>query len=217
MADTWKLNGQYMEACNCKPACPCIFLSTPTEGDCTALVGWHIDQGNFGSTDLSGLNVAMAVYSPGNMVEGKWRAALYVDARASETQKNSLIQIFGGQAGGHPARLASFVGEILGVASVPIEYQANGKHRSLRVEASRMPTSTPSAAEPKLKSPWPITRSASRPVIRRWLRNRPACATRITVTSGRSRIATACTRHSPIRLRGGAWLNLAVCQSAGIA
>ena len=133
MADTWKLNGQYMEACNCKPACPCIFLSAPTEGDCTALVGWHIDQGNFGSTDLAGLNVAMAVYSPGNMVEGKWRAALYVDARANEAQKNSLIQIFGGQAGGHPARLASFVGEILGVASVPIEYQMNGKHRSLRI------------------------------------------------------------------------------------
>ncbi|MEZ5395247.1 MAG: DUF1326 domain-containing protein [Bryobacterales bacterium] len=114
MADQWKLDGQYMEACNCKAACPCIFLSEPTEGDCTAVVGWHIEKGNFGTVDLADLNVAMAVYSPGRMHETQWKAALYLDARADEAQKNSLIQIFSGQAGGHPARLGSHVGEVLG-------------------------------------------------------------------------------------------------------
>jgi len=133
MAETWKLDGQYLEACNCKPACPCIFLSTPTEGECTAVVGWHIDKGNLGAVDLSGLNAAMAVYTPGAMHLTKWRAALYLDAKASESQKNALLQIFSGQAGGHPARLGSFIGEVLGVASVPIDYKANGKHRSLKV------------------------------------------------------------------------------------
>ena len=133
MAESWKLDGQYMEACNCKPACPCIFLSPPTEGDCTALVGWHIDKGNHGALDLSGLNVALAVHSPGKMHETRWRAALYVDARASEGQKNALIQIYAGQAGGHPARLASFVGEVMGVTSVNIDYEVKGKHRSLRI------------------------------------------------------------------------------------
>ena len=68
MAEPWKLDGQYLEACNCKAASyPCIFLSAPTEGDCTAVVGWHIDKGNLGAADLAGLNVAMAVYSPGTM------------------------------------------------------------------------------------------------------------------------------------------------------
>lgn len=133
MAEPWKLDGQYMEACNCKAACPCIFLSTPTEGDCTAVVGWHIDKGHLGIVDLGGLNVAMAVYSPGAMHLTKWRAALYLDAKASESQKNALITIFAGKAGGHPARLGSFIGEVLGVASVPIEYKANGKQRSLKV------------------------------------------------------------------------------------
>ena len=133
MAERWKLDGQYLETCNCKPACPCIFLSTPTEGDCTVLVGWHIDKGNFGSVDLAGLNMALAVYSPGEMHVTKWRAALYVDAKANESQKNSLIQIFSGQAGGHPARLGSHIGEVLGVSSVAIDYEKNGKHRSLRV------------------------------------------------------------------------------------
>jgi hypothetical protein len=83
--------------------------------------------------DLSGLNVAMAVYTPGAMHETKWRAALYLDSKATETQRNTLLEIFSGQAGGHPARLASFVGEVMGVTSAPIDYEIKGKHRTLRV------------------------------------------------------------------------------------
>ena len=133
MAETWKVTGDYLEACNCKPACPCVFLSPPTEGDCTVLVGWHIDKGNFGSVALDGLNVSLAVHSPGIMHEVKWKAALYVDDKASEPQKNALIQIFAGQAGGHPARLCAHVGEVLGVASVNIAFRKDGKRRSLHV------------------------------------------------------------------------------------
>ncbi len=49
-------------------------------------------------TDLSGLNVAMAITTPGTMVETKWRAALYLDARASDPQKQALTRIFAGKA-----------------------------------------------------------------------------------------------------------------------
>ncbi len=45
---SWNLDGTYMETCNCATACPCIFLSDPTEGECGALVGWHIDHGKDG-------------------------------------------------------------------------------------------------------------------------------------------------------------------------
>lgn len=131
--ESWKISGQYLESCNCKPACPCVFLSTPTEGDCTVVVGWHIDSGNYAGTDLSGLNVALAVYSPGEMHLVPWKAALYLDARASEDQKNSLLKIFSGQSGGHPARLGGHIGEVLGVASVPIEFEQTGKHGKLKV------------------------------------------------------------------------------------
>ncbi len=133
MPETWQVSGQYLESCNCKPACPCVFLSTPTEGDCTVVVGWHIDTGKYGDVDLGGLNVALAVYSPGTMHEVPWKAALYIDARATEAQKNGLLTIFSGQGGGHPARLAGHIGEVLGVASVPIEFEKNGKHRRLKV------------------------------------------------------------------------------------
>lgn len=133
MSEKWSLTGTYFEACNCDVACPCVFLSPPTTGDCTVLVGWHIDKGVHGNVALDGLNVALAVHSPGHMVTTKWQAALYFDGKASEAQKNALMQIFTGQAGGHPAVLVSFVGEVLGAKSVGIDYHADGKRRSLKI------------------------------------------------------------------------------------
>ncbi len=133
MAETWKLTGTYCEACNCDVACPCVFLSPPTDGECTALVGWHIDKGTYGSVDLENLNVALAVHSPGHMAQVKWRAALYFDQKASEKQKDALTQIFTGQAGGHPGMLVTHVGDVLGIKQVPIEFTAKGKRCSLKI------------------------------------------------------------------------------------
>jgi hypothetical protein len=134
MSQEWKINGTYFEACNCDAACPCIFLSDPTEDDCTALVAWHIDEGNFDGVALDNLNVALAVLSPGNMAAVKWTAAIYFDDSASDSQKEALTQIFTGQAGGHPGRLVSHVGDVLGISSLPMTYQAEGKRRSLKIK-----------------------------------------------------------------------------------
>lgn len=133
LAEKWKLTGTYCEACNCDVACPCVFLSAPTEEECTVLVGWHIDKGNFGSVDLGNLNVALAVHSPGHMGDVKWRAALYLDSNASGKQQDALTRIFTGQAGGHPGMLVSHVGEVLGIKNVPIEFKADGKRRTLKI------------------------------------------------------------------------------------
>jgi len=134
MAATWGVSGTYFETCNCEAACPCVFLSAPSTGECTLLVGWHVDRGRFGDVKLDGLNAALAVYSPGHMLEVPWQAALYLDQRASPEQKDALLRIFSGQAGGHPAVVAQHIGEVLGVTSAPIEYRAEGKKRSLRID-----------------------------------------------------------------------------------
>lgn len=129
----WKLSGTYFETCNCEAACPCVFTSPPTEGDCTALVAWHIKQGSFGDTRLDGLNVALAVHAPGTMVQTKWKVAAYFDDQASQPQNDALHQIFGGKAGGHPAVLASFIGEIVGARNVPMRFEGTGKSASLTI------------------------------------------------------------------------------------
>ena len=122
----WATKGDYFEACNCEVSCPCIFLSPPTGKDCSVMLAWHIDKGNFEDTDLDGLNVAMAVHSPGHMQKVKWSAAVYLDSRANKSQTNALDQIYGG-------KYKEFIGEMLGTRSVPIEYKINGKGRSLSI------------------------------------------------------------------------------------
>jgi hypothetical protein len=133
MSHKWQLSGTYFETCNCDTTCPCIFLSDPTQGDCNVLVAWHIEEGNFNGVRLNDLNVAFAAHSPGNMATTPWKAAVYFDANASDAQKDALMQIFTGQAGGHPSRLVSHVGEVLGVSSRPMTYLAKGRERSLTV------------------------------------------------------------------------------------
>jgi hypothetical protein len=129
----WELKGDYFEACNCELTCPCVFLSPPTGSDCTVLLAWHVDKGRFGDTKLDGLNVALAVYSPGDMQKVKWKAALYLDSAANTSQVDALGQIYGGKHGGNPAGLAPFIGEMLGARTVAIDYKVSGKRRSLKI------------------------------------------------------------------------------------
>ncbi|HEY0838025.1 MAG TPA: DUF1326 domain-containing protein [Azospirillum sp.] len=130
---TWSVKGTYAEACTCKGACPCIYLQPPTEGDCAALVGWRIEEGRDGDTELSGLNVALALHSPGPMPEGDWRVALYLDERADEAQRASLTRIFSGSAGGHLANLAPLIGEVTGIDTVPIRFEGGDGHYEITI------------------------------------------------------------------------------------
>ena len=116
MTKQWQLKGNYFESCNCDIMCPCIFLKPPTKGYCKALVAWQINQGNMEDIDLSGLNVGLYVTANGNMIEGNWKIVLYIDAKANDQQKEALTEIYGGEVGGHPAVLASLVGEIIKVS-----------------------------------------------------------------------------------------------------
>ena len=130
----WNIKGTYVEACNCETVCPCIFFSPPTEGDCTVMLGWHIDEGEFDGTSLNGLNAALLAYSPGNMKDGNWKVALYVDERANEVQNEALMGIFSGQVGGHIANLAPLIGEVLGARSAAIKLDTSAGNFSFSVD-----------------------------------------------------------------------------------
>lgn len=136
MSDDWKLEGHYFESCTCDLVCPCIFLMPPTKGYCEAFIGWHIEKGHMGDTDLSGLNVAAWLHAPGLLTDGGWKLVLYIDDQASDGQKNALQEIYGGKVGGHPAVIASLVGEVLGVHSAGITLSGDGKCKTLKVESS---------------------------------------------------------------------------------
>ena len=134
MASKWMITGTYFEACNCDVVCPCLFTSKPTiPNDCRVFDAWHIDKGQMGRTDLSGLNVAMTIDSPGHMLEVPWTVALYIDKRADKKQNDALTRIFGGKVGGHPALLANHVGKVNGISTVPIKFVTEGKRRHVTI------------------------------------------------------------------------------------
>ena len=137
-SSSWKLQGDYFEGCNCDVICPCIFKGDPDEGYCNITSAWHIQNGNYDKINVDDLNVAAVFHTPGNMATGpKWKAALYIDDRATTDQSDSLIKIFSGQAGGFFHIFATnFIGEVLGIKSVPIEFGINGKRRSLHMKDS---------------------------------------------------------------------------------
>ena len=129
----WELKGDYFEACNCEVTCPCIFLSPPTGADCTVFLAWHVNEGKFGDVKLDGLTAALAAYSPGHMQKVKWKVALYLDSGANKEQADAMGQIFGGKFGGPPAALGPFIGQLLGVKSLPIKYEVSGNKHSLSI------------------------------------------------------------------------------------
>ena len=127
----WCLSGSYFETCNCLSACPCVWKNPPSEGDCKLLVSWHIEHGHFDDVSLNDLNVALACYAPGNMKNGGWQAALYLDARGDADQQGALRRIFSGEAGGHLAVLMGLVGDVMGIKATKIEYRESGNERRL--------------------------------------------------------------------------------------
>ncbi len=143
-AVAWKLEGDYLEGCDCNVACQCVYGSPPDHGDCHVTMGWHVEKGHYGKTKLDGLNAAAMFHAPGHMFTGpKWNVALYLDARATPEQAEALGKIFGGQAGGAPAGLAQFIGAVKGVRNVPIHFEKKGRKRALQI---------PNAVELRLES-----------------------------------------------------------------
>ncbi len=132
-SNDWSLKGNYFESCTCDLICPCITLKPPTTGTCTALLGWHIDEGHLDGVSLNNLNVSMFLQAPGLLTEGNFKVALYIDEGASDEQAQAITELYGGEHGGHLGVVASLVGEVVSVKKMPIEYAVDGKQRRLKV------------------------------------------------------------------------------------
>lgn len=132
----WKIDGELILNCNCTVFCPCVVslgAHPPTEGYCQAWVGVRIDEGHYDGESLSGLNVGLLMDIPGNMGRGNWKAAAFIDERASDPAYEGLINIFSGAARGTTGLFKLLVGEFLGAERQPISYETDGKTRRLSV------------------------------------------------------------------------------------
>ena len=134
--DGWFINGELVLNCNCTVFCPCVVSlgeHPPTEGSCKAWLAVRIDEGAYFGTDLTGLNVAMFLDIPGSMGEGNWRAAAYIDERASKTQFSALEAIFSGNAKGTTGLFRLLVGEYMGATREDVRIGLEGDVRTVSV------------------------------------------------------------------------------------
>ena len=129
-ATSWRMRGHILENCSCNVACPCNFGGDPTLGYCEATLGFEIQEGNYGGTQLGGLNLALYVRMPGKPFDGNWTLGVYLDQRATQEQVEALGTILSGQAGGMFAALSGLIGNALPPKQVPITFETvDGEHR----------------------------------------------------------------------------------------
>ena len=94
----YHLEGRLLEVCNCRVLCPCWIGEDPDFGTCDTIVAWHFDKGKIDDVDVAGRTIALIAHIPGNILQGNWKAAVYVDDKASAQQKEAILNVYTGQA-----------------------------------------------------------------------------------------------------------------------
>jgi len=123
----WFFDADYLQACNCDYGCPCEFSAPPTPGYCEGIGVWRIDHGKYDDVPLDGLGLAFAAKWPGAIHEGNGTVCLFIDEKASQEQRDALIDIGSGKAGGLPYEiLATTFSTLLQPRFVPFDVKIDG-------------------------------------------------------------------------------------------
>lgn len=130
----WRMKGKYLKACNCDPGCPCEFWARPTHTKCEGMLGMHVEEGNFGKTSLKGVRWAGIYHWPGPLHEGNGTFLPVLDDRTSPAQRDALLRILSGQAGGAWFEVvASLVSRVLEPHIGRVDFRLDLKKRTAQV------------------------------------------------------------------------------------
>jgi len=138
MIERWRIEGEYLESCNCGLLCPCLLgprsergvpAARPTEGHYNVPLVFAIEAGHYVDIRLEGTHAALAIYTPGAMAEGGWSVGVYVDERAAPSQRQALERIFGGRAGGAIGALWDMAANRLPTRTAAIDFGREKRRR----------------------------------------------------------------------------------------
>jgi hypothetical protein len=104
----------------------------PSKESCTFAMAFQIDRGTYGSVSLNGLGFIVLGLTPEAMGKGNWSVGVIADDRASTEQRDAIVAIASGAAGGPMAALSGLVGKLLGVESAPIRFDRSGVKWSVK-------------------------------------------------------------------------------------
>lgn len=116
----YHLEGRLLEVCNCNVLCPCWIGEDPDNGTCDTIVAWRFDKGTIEGVDVAGTTIALIAHVPGNILQGNWRAAVYIDDKATKEQEEAILKVYTGKLGGPVGDLVKLVGEVVSVERVPL-------------------------------------------------------------------------------------------------
>ena len=130
----WSIEGDYYQACSCDYGCPCQFQAPPTLGFCADVSVWTIDKGNVGDVSLDGMAFGVSARWPEALHKGNGTAVVFIDERTNQQQRDAILTIVSGEAGGLPFEIiAKITPNILGVGYVPFDIQGSGNKKSIRM------------------------------------------------------------------------------------
>lgn len=136
MVEQWHLKGDYVEACNCDVTCQCIWMEPPDDNVCTVSLAWHIQEGEYGDVDLSGLSVSMLIATEEGVMfdpDTEWDVVLLIDETADDDQRAALEDIYFGRAGGIFAPVADTHVQNAEVATAPFTFNRDGADFSVEI------------------------------------------------------------------------------------
>lgn len=137
----WRLEGTYLESCNCDAICPCRMIGgapggRSTHGVCMGALSWHVLDGRAGETDLAGLAAVLVVRYDDDEPRSPWTISLHVDERGGEAQREALAEILLGRLGGEHISTLPWVRKpstLLGVFPARIELDHTTERKWFRV------------------------------------------------------------------------------------
>ena len=135
MANSWKMKGHYVKNCNCISTCPCDTTGIPyPHKGCEGMVGMQITEGHFGEVKLDSVKWAVVYQWPGPLHEGNGTVQPFIDAQATDAQRNAILQILSGQAGNPWFEfVASTVIKMHDPQFVPIHFEFDKEMRTAKV------------------------------------------------------------------------------------
>lgn len=151
----WRMKGDYLKNCNCQATCSCDTVGVPSPHKfCEGALAMNIREGHYDGVDLSGLKWAATIHFPGAMHEGNGTLEAFVDERANDKQRNALLTILTGKAGGTIFEILSqLITTIHGPHFVPINLEVDREKRRARlsipgfVETTSQPLIVPPTGE----------------------------------------------------------------------
>jgi hypothetical protein len=135
----YQLEGRLLEVCDCNVLCPCWIGENPDYGTCDAVTAYQVDKGTVDGVDISGLTLALVPHIPGNILQGNWKVAVFVDDEATDEQQEALLNVFTGKLGGPLADFAQLIGEVVAVERAPITFTVEEGKGSLRIGSGPTP------------------------------------------------------------------------------